>query len=208
MERLEIESASSDASSKIPASWPVDLRQDQQSPALPANASDANTQSSSGKAALMNTGSGTSASASQQSPKMGKHRLLEAVIEPGMQAHIQVGFPGLGLTRAPWTKDKLAGRRTCTGGYVGCQNLQHVDSWVGWDFVWIHQQFCLYLQCSRTEVSMDALPCSSSSLSQGATASSSRGSPSREVGYHVASLCCMEESADDRALPRLHSCGV
>ena len=35
MERLEIESASSDASSRILASWPVDLRRDQPDPALP-----------------------------------------------------------------------------------------------------------------------------------------------------------------------------
>ena len=96
MERLEIESASSDASSKILASWPVDLRQDQPGPASPASATNANTQSSSGKAALIYTGSGASATAPQQTSNMGKHRLLEAVIQPGMQAHIQVGFPHVG----------------------------------------------------------------------------------------------------------------
>ena len=90
MERLEIESASSDASSMILASWPVDLRQDQAGPASPAGASDASPQSRSGKAALALTDSGASASPPQQSPRMGKQRLLEAVIQPGMQAHIQV----------------------------------------------------------------------------------------------------------------------
>ncbi len=90
MERLEIESASSDASSMILASWPVDLRQDKPGPASPAGASDVSTQSHSGKAALPFTDSGASASAPQQSSRMGKQRLLEAFIEPGMQAHIQV----------------------------------------------------------------------------------------------------------------------
>ncbi len=90
MERLEIESASSDASSMILAAWPVDLRQDQAEPASPAGTSDVSTQSRFGKAALPFADSAASASAPQQSSRMGKQRLLEAVIQPGMQAHIQV----------------------------------------------------------------------------------------------------------------------
>ncbi|CAL5229415.1 g12736 [Coccomyxa viridis] len=125
MERLEIESASSDASSMILAAWPVDLRQDQAEPASPAGTSDVSTQSRFGKAALPFADSAASASAPQQSSRMGKQRLLEAVIQPGMQAHIQ---------------------------------------------------------CSQSEVSMDALHCSSSS-SQAGAASSSRDSPPEE-DYH------------------------
>ena len=90
MERLEIESASSDASSKILASWPVDLRQEQPDPALPLSPSAVSSNSCSGKTALTFTDSGAPATSPQESPKMGKQQFLEAVIQPGMQAHIQV----------------------------------------------------------------------------------------------------------------------
>lgn len=92
MERLEIESASSDASSKILASWPADLREHQPAPAFPARGSHVNTQSSSGKAALSLADNTAVDAPAQQYTKMGKGRVLEALIQPGMQAHIQVTF--------------------------------------------------------------------------------------------------------------------
>ena len=95
MERLEIESAASDASSKILASWPMDVRHDHLGPALPASSSDVSTQSSSGKAALPSTDRGAPVSTPQHSSKLGKQSFLEAVIQPGMQAHIQVTVQNL-----------------------------------------------------------------------------------------------------------------
>ena len=90
MERLEIESASSDASSKILASWPADLRERQLAPACPARGSRVQTQSSSGKAALSLADNTAVDAPVQQNTKMGRGRVLEALIQPGMQAHIQV----------------------------------------------------------------------------------------------------------------------
>jgi len=106
MERLEIESASSDASSKILASWPADLRERQPVPACPARGSHVNTQSSSGKAAL-SLADNTAVDA-QQYTKMGRGRVLEALIQPGMQAHIQVTFNMHHPVQADAIKDNCA----------------------------------------------------------------------------------------------------
>lgn len=86
MERLEIESASSDASSKISAAWPAQMRERDASPASPADVSNKST----GKTALSGSSTHATYRGPQQSTSMGKERFLEAFIQPGMQAHIQV----------------------------------------------------------------------------------------------------------------------
>jgi len=109
MERLEIESASSDASSKILASWPADLMERQPAPACPARGSPhVNTQSSSGKAALSLADNTAVDAPAQRYTKMGKGRILEALIQTGMQAHIQVTFNMQHAVQPDTIKDNCA----------------------------------------------------------------------------------------------------
>jgi hypothetical protein len=90
MERLEIESAASDASSKIMAAWPAETRERVLTAALPASSSETKPHSSSSKAALAAMDSRALQLAAQQASNMGKQQCLEALIQPGMLAHIQV----------------------------------------------------------------------------------------------------------------------
>jgi hypothetical protein len=90
MERLEIESAASDASSKILAAWPPETREHALTAALPASSSGVKPYSSSSRPALAAMDSRGLQQAAQQSSNMGKERCLEALIQPGMLAHIQV----------------------------------------------------------------------------------------------------------------------
>lgn len=90
MERLEIESAAYDASSKILAAWPAETRERALTAALPASSSEMMPHSSSSKAALAAIDSRAIQVAAQEASNMGKEQCLEALIQPGMLAHIQV----------------------------------------------------------------------------------------------------------------------
>ena len=86
MERLEIEPASSDASSTILAAWPDQMRAHQ---VAPASSSSIRMQPSTGKAALA-VEEALVPGSSQQPNRISKDNFLEALIQPSVQTHIQV----------------------------------------------------------------------------------------------------------------------
>ena len=87
MERLEIEPASSDASSTILAAWPDQMREHQ---VAAASSSSVRMQPSTGKAALAVAEAHAIVPGSQQPARMGKDSFLEALIQPSVATHIQV----------------------------------------------------------------------------------------------------------------------
>ena len=99
MERLEIEPASSDASSTILAAWPDQMREHQ---VAAASSSSVRMQPSTGKAALAVAEAHAIVPGSQQPARMGKDSFLEALIQPSVATHIQV------QPHASWLGDLLS----------------------------------------------------------------------------------------------------
>ncbi|CAK0787193.1 hypothetical protein CVIRNUC_010409 [Coccomyxa viridis] len=94
MERLEIESASSDASSTILAAWPDQMREHQ---VAAASSSSVRMQPSTGKAALAVAEAHAIVPGSQQPSRMGKDSFLEALIQPSVATHIQCSRSDIGM---------------------------------------------------------------------------------------------------------------
>ena len=93
MERLEIEPASSDASSTILAAWPDQMTYHQ---VAAASSSSMRMQPSTGKAALAVAEAHALVPGSEQPSRMGKDTFWEALIQPSVQTHIQVQLHAAG----------------------------------------------------------------------------------------------------------------